>query len=275
MKKRYSMVINMVLSVIICIVVAFPIYWMINVSFKNEIDLFQSPYSMIPKVFNLKGYLTNIESGNIFVWIKNSVIVAVSSVLLNIIIASLAAFGISRFRFRFNNVMIFTTVSSQMIAPALIVAPVYIMLNSLKLTNNYSGLTIVNIGLSLGFSIWILKGFFDNIPIELDEAAFIDGCSKFRTFYSIIIPLSTPVLISVLLITFFDIYNEYMFASTLISNANLWLGTSGIASNTSRVGNDWSVTFSQTALFCVIPILFYFIFQRYIVKGLTSGAVKG
>ncbi len=269
------MIINMVLSVLICIVVAFPIYWMINVSLKNEIDLFQSPYRLIPEVFNLEGYVTNFENGNIFIWIRNSVMVAIGSVVLNIIIASLAAFGISRFRFKFNRVMLFATVSSQMIAPALIVAPVYIMLNSLKMTNSYSGLTIVNIGLSLGFSIWILKGFFDNIPMELDEAAYIDGCSKLRTFCSVIIPLSTPVLISVVLITFFDIYNEYMFASTLISNANLWLGTSGIASNTSRVGSDWSVTFSQTALFCVIPILFYFIFQRYIVKGLTSGAVKG
>jgi ABC-type sugar transport system, permease component len=275
MKKSYSTIINIVLSVMVCIIVAFPIYWMVNVSFKNEIDLFQSPYRLIPKVINFKGYITNFENGNIFVWIRNSVIVAVGSVILNIIIASLAAFGISRFKNRFNNVMIFTTVSSQMIAPALIVAPVYIMLNSLRLTNNYSGLTLINVGLALGFSIWILKGFFDNIPIELDEAAYIDGCSKLKTFYSIIIPLSTPVLVSVILITFFDIYNEYMFASTLISNANLWLGTSGIASNTSRVGNDWSVTFSQTALFCVIPILFYFIFQRYIVKGLTSGAVKG
>lgn len=275
MKNKYSTIINIILSLIVCVLVIFPIYWMVNVSVKTEIDLFQNPYSIIPTTLNLKGYVANFESGNIFIWIKNTVLVAGISVVLNIIIASMAAFGISRFTYKFNNILVFTTVSSQMIAPALIVAPVYIMLNSLEMTNKYSGLTIIDVGLSLGFSIWILKGFFDNIPIELDEAACIDGCSKFRTFTSIIIPLSIPVLVSVLLITFFDTYNEFMFASTLISDAGKWLGTSGIASNTQRVGNDWSVTFSQTALFCVIPILFYFVFQRYIVKGLTSGAVKG
>lgn len=275
MKKKNSLIFNFVLSAIVCLIVLFPIYWMLNVSLKTEIDLFQSPYRLIPKVPNLTGYIKNFEQGNIFIWIKNTIIVAGSSVLLNIVIASLAAFGLSRFKFRFNNILIFTTVSSQMIAPALIVAPVYIMLNSINMVNNFMGLAIIDMGLSLGFSIWILKGFFDNIPVELDEAACIDGCTKFRTFISIIFPLSIPAIISVLLITFFDTYNEFMFASTLITDSNLWLGTSGIASNTSRVGNDWSVTFSQTALFCIIPIVFYFVFQRYIVKGMTSGAVKG
>lgn len=276
MKKQFPQkFIIIFLSAIVCLIVFFPIYWMLNVSFKTEIDLFQSPYRLVPKVLNLKGYLQCFSQGTIFTWIKNSVLVSVGSVTLNIIVASLAAFGLSRFKFKFNKILIFSTVSTQMIAPALIVAPVYIMLNSLNLVNNHIGLAIIDLGLSLGFSIWILKGFFDNIPVELDEAACIDGCSHLRTFISIIFPLSISAVVSIILITFFDTYNEFMFASTLISDPKLWLGTSGIASNTTRVGNDWSVTFSQTALFCVIPTVFYFVFQRYIVKGLTFGAVKG
>jgi ABC-type glycerol-3-phosphate transport system permease component len=161
-----------------------------------------------------------------------------------------------------------------MIAPALIIAPIYILFLKVKLANSLIGLVLANAGMTIAFSTWILKGFFDNIPKEIDDAAFIDGCSYFQVFRNIILPLSTSAIITIVILAFFDVYNEYMFAMTLITNQDKWLGTVGLTANTTRVGTNWNVMLAQTVLFCIVPLLFYFIFQRHIVKGLTAGALK-
>jgi len=273
-KKRYIGYILIFLSIIVCIITGFPVYWMLNISLKSEVNLFNYPPQILPCNLDFSGYVQAFKAGTIFIWIKNSLIVALFSVILNVISATLAAFGLSRYNFKANAAFIFLIMFTQMIAPALIIAPIFILFLKVKLTNSLIGLVIANTGMTLAFSTWILKGFFDNIPKEIDEAAFIDGCSRFQVFRKIILPLSTPAIITVAIITFFDVYNEYMFALTLVTSQNKWLGTVGLAANTTRMGTSWDVMLAQTALFCIVPILFYFIFQRYIVKGLTAGSLK-
>jgi len=273
-KKRYIGYILIFLSIIVCIITVFPVYWMVNISLKSEVNLFNYPPQILPNNLDFSGYVQAFKTGTIYIWIKNSLIVTLFSVILNVISATLAAFALSRYNFKANTAFIFLIMLTQMIAPALIIAPIYILFLKVKLANSLIGLVLANTGMTLAFSTWILKGFFDNIPKEIDDAAFIDGCSHFQVFRKIILPLSTPAIITIVVLTFFDVYNEYMFALTLVTSQNKWLGTVGLAANTTRMGTSWNVMLAQTALFCIAPILFYFIFQRYIVKGLTAGALK-
>jgi len=273
-KKRYIGYTLIFLSIIVCITTVFPVYWMVNISLKSEVNLFNYPPQILPYNLDFSGYVQAFKTGTIYIWIKNSLIVTLFSVILNVISATLAAFALSRYNFKANIAFIFLIMLTQMIAPALIIAPIYILFLKVKLTNSLIGLVIANTGMTLAFSTWILKGFFDNIPKEIDDAAFIDGCSYFQVFRNIILPLSIPAIITIVILTFFEVYNEYMFALTLITSENKWLGTVGIAANTTRMGTSWNIMLAQTTLFCIVPLLFYFIFQRYIVKGLTAGALK-
>jgi len=274
MKKRYIGYILVFLSIIVCIITAFPVYWMVNISLKSEVNLFNYPPQILPSNLDFSGYVQAFKTGTIYIWIKNSLIVALFSVILNVISATLAAFALSRYNFKANTAFIFLIMLTQMIAPALIIAPIYILFLKVKLANSLIGLVLANTGITLAFSTWVLKGFFDNIPKEIDDAAFIDGCSYFQVFRKIILPLSTPAIITIIILTFFDVYNEYMFALTLVTSQNKWLGTVGLAANTTRMGTSWNIMLTQTVLFCIAPILFFFIFQRYIIKGLTGGSLK-
>jgi ABC-type glycerol-3-phosphate transport system permease component len=248
---------------------------MIMVSLKSEVELFSNPFGFFPKEWNPIGYITNIKDSRVFNWMKNSVIVSGLAVLISTGASSLAAFALSRFRFKFNKFVLASSVATQMIVPAAIIAPIYLMLNTMRLIDNFAGLAVVEAAFQLGFTMSVLKSFFDNVPIQLDEAAKLEGCSEFKIFRTIVLPLSTPAVVSVLLISFFDVYNEFLYSSTLITDTKKWLGPAGIASNTSRVGVNWTVTLSQTVLFSIIPLVLYFALQRYIIRGLTTGAVKG
>lgn len=273
-KKKFGGIVWIIISIFVCIITAFPIYWMINFSLKSTENLFAYPPEMFPRDINLSGYIQIFKTGDMLIWIKNSVIVALSSVILNLVAASLGAFGLSRYNFKVNRFFILLLMFVQMIAPALIIAPIYVLFAKMKLTDSLIGLAIANTGMTVAFSTWVLKGFFDNIPKEIDEAALIDGCSQLQIFRRIVLPLSTPALISIAIITFFDVYNEYMFAVTLVTNQNKWLGTVGLAANTTKQGVNWNIMLGQATLFCIVPILFFFIFQRYIVKGIGAGALK-
>jgi ABC-type glycerol-3-phosphate transport system permease component len=273
--KKVESVLLAVVIIFICLCVIFPIYWMVNTSFLKEVDLFNFPPKFFPSFpLHLKAYIDSLREGDILVWIKNSIIVAGASVVLNLILATLAAYSLSRFKFRSNNFLMLLVLVSQMIAPALVIAPIYIIFANLGINNTLLGLIIADTGLTLAFSTWILKGFFDEIPKELEEAALIDGCSQIGSFLKVSLSLVSPALITVAAITFFDVYNEYMFGLTLIVDQEKWVGSVGIASYVGHIATLWDSMMAGAAMFCISPLIVFLVLQRYIVKGITSGALK-
>ena len=274
-KKKLSGGVKILLAFAIMAVVIFPVFWMINISFFKQSQLFSdTPLIAFLNGYNLEGYKEVLSDTRVYEWLGNSIFVSLIAVGFSVVFSVLAAYGLSRFKSKLNNVMTVVIICTQMIAPALILAPLYKMFARVGLANNHLGLIMVDTALVLSFSIWIMKGFIDNIPKELDEAAQIDGCNRFATLVRVILPVAKPVFITVMVINFFDIFNEYMFAMTFIQKQSLWLSTVGLSINMSRVGMDWSTLLPQTVITCLIPVIFYFIFQRYIVKGLSAGAVK-
>jgi len=272
-KKSIKVILFWGILIIVCLLIVFPVYWMINTSLMREVELFCYPPKFLPS-FDIKGYLKVFEAGNIFIWIKNSALVSISTVLLTVVCATLAAYSLSRFRFWTTPLFMLLIISTQIIPPALIIVPLYTIFASLRLSNTFRGLIIADVGIVLAFVTWILKGFFDEIPKELEEAALLDGCSRFGAFLRVTLPLASPAIISVAIITFFDTWNEYMFGLTLITSPEKWVGTVGIASFVGQIAVLWDQMLAGAALFCAVPLLFFFLLQRYIVRGLTAGALK-
>lgn len=258
----------------ICLAVIFPIYWMINTSLQTERSLFKYPPLFYPRSVNLEGYRRNIQKGDIFIWIKNTAIVALGAVVLNLILSSLAGYCLARYNFKGKHCAMLLILSTQMIPASLIIIPLYIIFARLHLINTLFCLILANVGLQVSLSTWILRGFFESIPREIEEAALIDGCSRFSVFLKVSLPVCTPGLIAVALITFFDTWEEYLFAVTLISSQTKWVGSQGLASFVGVIVTPWDMVMSAATILSVLPIVFYILLQKYIVQGFTSGAVK-
>lgn len=273
--KKLRSVLLAVIIIFVCLCVVFPIYWMINTSFLKEVDMFSSPPKFFPPFpLHLKAYIDSLREGDILIWIKNSILVAGGSMILNVIVATLAAYSLSRFGFKSNNFLMLLILVSQMIAPALVIAPIYIIFANLGISNTLLGLIIADTGLTLAFSTWVLKGFFDEVPKELEDAALIDGCSQIGSFLRVALPLVSPALITVAAITFFDVYNEYMFGLTLIVDQEKWVGSVGVASYVGHIATLWDSMMAGATMFCIPPLIVFLVLQRYIVKGITAGALK-
>lgn len=266
-----------VLSVVVLCIVVFPVFWLLNISFLSQGGLFTEipTISFFGEFFSAKGYAEVLLEPDIYIWIRNSVLVSVGAVAVSVFCAVLGGYALSRFRTNRNKVFLTMIICTQMIAPALIVGPAYIIFSQVGLTNSLIGLVILDSALVLAFAIWMMKGFLDGIPRELDEAAMIDGCNHFQVLTKIIIPIALPSIMTIVVINFFDIYNEYMFAMTFITSESKFLSPVGLSTNSSRVGLDWAHLLPQAVITCIIPITFYFIFQRYVVKGISAGALKG
>jgi len=251
------------------------VYWLLLGSFQQEIAFFTYPPPFLAKFFTSAPYLKSFADGRIVLWIRNTSIVTVAVVVFTVVVGSLAAYGFARFRFAWKNLFLLLILTTQMIPEVLAVTPLYITFRQWGLINTFPGLIIADLGLALPLSIWIFMGFFTTIPRAIEEAAMIDGCSRLGVLFRIVLPLSTPALITIAALTFFATWNEYVFALTFIDDPNKWLGTVGIASFIGEHTTSLNTMMSSSVLFLVTPVFIYAFLQKYIVSGITRGGVKG
>jgi multiple sugar transport system permease protein len=253
----------------------FPIYWTIATSFKSGDMLFSWPPTYLPLPPTLANYVYIFTLQPIIKYMANSTIVALASTPISVALAALAAFGFSRFQFRGRNVLMFLFLAVRML-PALIIAlPVFIIFRSLGLHDTLLGLIIVYTAFNLPFNIWLLQGFIAEVPRELEDSAFIDGCSYWQLFYKIVVPLIAPGLVASAIFCLLLAWNEFAFALTLtytIKSQTLPIAIAGMT-------NDRGTLFGQmgaVGTVATLPILAFAIYvQKYLVQGLTAGAIKG
>lgn len=252
-----------------------PILWVISTSFKPKQEIFSYPPQLIPSSPTLQNYLYVLRGTPLPQYFLNSLIVAVLTTILVLILSSFAAYGFSRYTFKGKYVVLIVIIGTQMIPGITNIIPLYLIMNRLHLLNTYLSLILIYSAMNIPFSIWILKGFFDSIPTSLDESALIDGCSRIKAFYKVILPLSAPGLSTVAIYTFVMSWNEFVLALVLISTQIKQTLPLGIYmfSNTYQVSYH---SISAACLIAIIPIITLFILlQDYFVSGLTKGAVKG
>ncbi len=256
-------------------IVVFPSYWLLVTSLQTEkYQLVYPPY-LTPQIFNWRSYVSLFEATPMLLWLRNSLVVSLGVTLLALILSVLGAYSLSGFRFHGRGLFIFFLLATQMMPQALLVVPIFILFRQLGLIDTLQGLVVVDTAFVAPVTVWIMKGFFDSIPHEIVEAALIDGCGRMGALFRVLLPLSLPAVVAVCVVAFFEGWNEYLFAVTFVSSSDNWVATMGLASFIGELATPLELVMAGAAIFSVAPVIFYLVMQRYIISGLTGGAVKG
>ena len=260
----------------------FPILWVISASFNPANTLVGQ--SLVPRSISLDNYrqVFTSEQYPIALWIKNSILIGLVTSALVVVMTSLAAYAFSRFRFRGRREGLFTSLMVQVFPQMLAAVSIYLLVLSVgKIMpalgiNTHAGLIMVYLGGAMGVNAWLMKGYFDTIPTSLEESAMIDGASPFQAYYMIILPLARPILAVIFLLQFIGTYSEFILASVLISSSEKYTLAVGLQLFIhDQYASRWGV-FAAASVLGALPIVLLFMFlQKYLVSGLTSGAVKG
>jgi len=254
---------------------AFPVYWMILNSVKPNEDIMRLPLSFIPKNVTFSHFEGIIGDGKFTVFYKNNIIVAGVTTIVSLTLATFAAYSFSRYKFRGSGTLMMLFLSVQMFPAMTLLIALYNMYFKLGLLNTYTALVLACSTNALPMSVWILKGFFDTIPKSLEEAAYIDGCSKFGTLVRIIFPLVRPGIFAVGLYAFLISWEDFLWGLTLANKTSMRTLASGIAMTyLGEYTYDWGRVMAA-AVGAALPIVIVFIFlQKHLIAGLTAGAVK-
>jgi len=254
----------------------FPLLWMLSTSFKDNSALFRLPPQWIPSNPTLMHY-AELFRDTVFVgYYRNSLLVSLGTTAATLLVGMMAGYGFSRFAFRLKHVLLFSILSTQMLPVVSLLIALYTMYNAYGLLNTRAGLILALTTSSLPFSIWMIKVFFDNIPISLEESAKIDGASRFGILFRIVVPLSKPGIFAIGIYTFILSWDDFLYSITLINVDALRPLNAGIAIRyIGELSYDWA-SIMTVCVTSTVPIsLLFLFFQKYMVSGLTAGAVKG
>ena len=277
-KKRVKKIITVILVILVCMFALFPFVWMISTSFKPANEVYSKTPSFIPNEPTVEGYtemLTTQSSTFDFPqWLTNSVIVALLTTVFSMIIATLGGYGLSRFRFRGRGFLSYFILTTQVLPGSLLIIPLYVIMGNLQLLDTRIGLVAAYCTFSVPFCTWMMKGFFDTIPISLEEAARVDGAGRFRNFSTVVLPLTVPGLVATGIFSFINGWNEYLFASTFMKSYENWTLPVGIASFQGQYTTNWGTLMAGAVLITIPVVILFLLLQKHLVSGMTAGAVK-
>lgn len=260
---------------VITLLVDFPVIFVIINSFKSTSEIMMSSNSLIPKHFTLSNYVSMFSNTKMPLFIINSFVVTVVGTSVSILVSALAGFVISRFDFVFVKGYSRFLLMLQMFPLILSLIPLFILFKNVGIINTYFSVTIIYVSMNLPFATWMFKGFFDSIPKELEQAAWIDGCSKIQTFMKIVLPISGPGIIAVAIYSFLLCWNEYMIANIFLRKNELMTIPVGIQMYIQQFTTDWGGMFAGATTAMLPAFIIFIFFQRYIVTGVAAGSVKG
>lgn len=275
--SRRQETITIIILVFFLIMFMFPVVWMFLTSFKSEEEYFSYPPVFLPKDFSLRNYFNAMafppDGRGGLQGLRDSLIIAVSTTIASVIMGSLAAYSLSRFKTGGENFS-FWILSTRMMPPIAAALPLFLIFKQLKLLDTHMALIIANTIFNLPFVVWLLKGFFDDLPVEMEEAALIEGCSSWGAFWRIALPLVAPGIVAVSLFSFIFAWNEFMFA-LLLTRRSVRTLTIIVPSLVGGHEILWG-EIAAIGMVAILPgVLLSLLLQRYLVRGLSMGAVKG
>ena len=276
-KKTAMNVLKWVVLLAIMFYLLFPIYWVVLTAFKTNMESYLYPPTFIPKEPTLQGFINLFTNyPEFFVYYKNNIMVSALSTVTVCFVALFSGYALSRVRINWNKYVIAFLLFSQMFPVVSRLISLYGLLREWGMLNTISGLVLSITAGQLPFSITLMASFFDAVPKELEEAAFIDGANRFKTMFKVVIPLVVPGLLAVGIYSFLVAWDDYLYASTLIQNDALRTLSTGVTLRyLGELSYDWSLVNSISVVGTLPMVFVFFFFQKYMVKGLTAGAVKG
>lgn len=242
-------------------------------SFKTFRDILAIPPTLFPQPWTWSNYATILNDSSFLRWILNALIYAVGAVILNVLFSAMAGYALARMNFPGKNFIFVLTLSVMMIPLTVTIIPKFLVLNSLHLTNTY--LALILPAMAQPFSVFVMAQFMKGLPKELEESAMIDGASRFRTFFQIILPLVKPALTAVAIVTFQGAWNDFLWPLIVLSSNNMYTLPLGLYFFKSAHYTEYNLLIAGS-MFNTIPIvILFFIFQRYFIEGAVGSAVKG
>lgn len=283
-KKRLGRVILYLLVILIVIVTVAPFAWMVVSSLSTKQELLQKPLHWIPQNPTLENYKamlagtsgkTTDAASQFMSAFKNSLSVTAIVTVISLAVGLIAAYSFSRFKFRGHDTLMNSILFTQMIPAVAIIIPMYSILSNMGMLNTKAGLVITYLSFVLPYMIWLMKGYIDGIPTDLEEAAMVDGCSRIRAFFIIVLPVAATGLAATIIFAFILSWNEFFFALNFTSTAVSKTLPVLLTDFSSKFGANYILACTAGVLASLPPVLIALIFQRFIISGLSQGAVKG
>jgi N,N'-diacetylchitobiose transport system permease protein len=272
-RRGRDLVANLV-GIAVFLIFAFPVYWMIATSFKPQLDILSYPPKWLPWPISLDHFVRAVSRPLFATYWRNSLLVALTVVLLSLAFGLLGAFAIGRFSFRGRRAYVLAVLIVQMAPFEALLIPFFLMYRSLDLLNRLPGLILIYFIFTMPLTIWTLRGFVAAVPRELEEAAMVDGASRAQAFRQVMLPLLAPGMVATSIFAFNTAWNEFLYAYVFMGPEN-WTLPVWIGSFRTAFGTDWGGTMAASTLFTLPVLIFFLAIHRRLVSGLTAGAVKG
>jgi len=253
----------------------YPILVVITISLRPGDRLLSKSLALIPDNATIESYVRLFTTEPFLLWLGNSMLVSGAVMIVGVGLAATAGYAFSRYKFIGKEAAMFGLITTQMFPLTMLLLPLFIMLIKLRLYDSYLGLIIAYSATALPFTTWQMKGYYDTIPFSLEEAAYIDGCNQFATFWRIVLPLAAPALVITALFSFMAAWSEYLVAAVLIQDQSLFTLPLGLKTFQSAMETSWGL-YSAGAIMVSLPVVVLFLFlSRWLISGLTLGSVKG
>jgi multiple sugar transport system permease protein len=263
------------LCAILTLIILLPLYWMAVTSLKQESDVITRPLQYVPKDPTVENYAYAFTQTKLPSYFLNSLIYVTGTVLLSVFIGSLAAYSASRYKHRGKRSFMFVVLFTQYMPLTMLLVPLYIVFSGMGLLNNRMAIILLYCAIQVPIAIWLLLGYFNGIPRSLDEAAAIDGCTTFQIYYRIMLPLARAGLIAVATSVAISVWQELILATTFTTSDSMRPVMVGISQTIGKSGVKWGQLAAIGVAACVPILVVYGVFQKFLVRGLTEGAVKG
>jgi multiple sugar transport system permease protein len=262
-------------TVIVILFLLFPFFVMVSTMLKSSKEVYTIPPYWVPKKIAISNFVTIWTQYPFARYFLNSFIIAAGTTVLTTLLCIPAAYAVSRFRFLGKRLLLYMYLVVQMFSPIIVVISLFKIIARMHLLDTYLGLILVNTVFTLAFTTWMLSGYFKTIPVDIEEAARIDGCSRMQTIRKIMIPIAAPGLVTIIIYSFIASWNEFMFALTLVQSIKKTPLTLGLYNFVGRYTTQWEFL-SAAAFLAIIPIIVLFLLiEKQLVAGIVGGAVKG
>ena len=277
MKKRFNpiYIIKWALILVICAFSIFPILWCLCTSFKPEVEIFRTPPVWLaenPTLDHYKEILTDQDMINYFL---HTLIISAGTTILTIFVSVLGGYGFARYKFKGSSALLIAILFARVLPRVAVIIPYYVTLRKLNMLNTYPGLILIYLVMCMPMSVWMLKGYFENLPKEIEEAAVVDGCSSFGVLRRIVLPMCAPIIATVAMNAFILSWNEFLYALTMTDGKSMRTIAIGLAFFIDEFGVHWGPLMAASVLMSIPAILFFSLAQNSMVRGLSAGAVKG